>query len=122
MTTPDLQHEQFLMAQARASGRDWRPGEGYVRAALGFAADVALEDPPGARRIAQGLLRLAPFAWARGDDGAGPTLSILLHAPEGEAAPEEREAVRAASRAAGRATGYAVEGFAVDDTGTCRAL
>lgn len=131
--TSDLQHEQFLIAQARASGADWRPGQDYVHAALTYAADLAREDPRLAARAATLLVALTPFAWCRGawpslasQDETAPAdveraFAILLHAPDDATprgvSPEERELSHGIARLLDGRGGWEVRAYSVDDAG-----
>ena len=116
MLPDDLQHEQFLMVQARASGVDWRPASGYVRRALLACAEIAATEGPTAGRAARHLPLVEPLAWAASDDEPA-RFSVLVYAPEGDVEPEEREHLAAARTLFAGVAGAALAVHVVRDDG-----
>lgn len=118
MLPDDLQHEQFLMVQARALGVDWRPANEYVRQALLACADLALLDADAAAGAARRLTRVEPLAWARED----ALLRVLMYAPQGGIDPAEREQLEGAQALFAGVENAALEVYLIRDDGEVEPL
>lgn len=121
MLPDDLQHEQFLMVQARALGVDWRPGAEFVRQALLVCADLALLDPAGAGVAARRLTRVEPLAWARSAKG-DPGLLVLMYAPQGDLPEEDRVHLESVRRLFHDLEGADLEVYLIRDDGEVSTL
>lgn len=121
MLPDDLQHEQFLMVQARALGVDWRPAAEFTRHALLTCAELALVDAPAAARAARCLTHVEPLAWAREEDGAA-RLQLLMYAPQGGIEAAEREHLDRALALFAELEAMALEVHLIRDDGEVAAL
>lgn len=121
MLPDDLQHEQFLMVQARALGVDWRPAAEFTRHALLTCAELALLDAGAAARAARHLTHVEPLGWAREEDGA-TRLQLLMYAPQGGIDAEDREHLEHARTLFAGVENMALEISLIRDDGEIAAL